>query len=496
MLRSGGGWGFKGRAKAEEIATGTITTLLPGAQWELICRNAVRIPYHCQRGRRLPSRKLSCRISTSASNMLVPVSMGITLGEILSGLNFTVIDVETANSQRGSVCAVGMTQVRNGEITRACEWHVQPPTGLDSFDPRNIAIHGITPDMVKNANSWQDSLEAIETLAEGFPLVAYNAAFDKSAIMEASRLSSIVPPANDFHCALVLAKRLMKMEKYALPLVAAELGADPFDHHSAGADSAACAQVVLALAKQHGLTDLAMLWPAAEPKNDATPLLKATVFSRGHRSAIADLPQPDMTADSSHPFYGRQVIMTGDLESLDRWEAMERIAAVGGANGKGVTKKTGFLVVGEGKDYDAIDLENGTTKERKAAAYMAAGQDITVLTETDFLKLVRADRLESAVASLEVVKAEADGTGGVLLAEAPVAAPSSTAVAPGSWDNRSDADADSDDAVTALNLREEPSARSEASVSEPQPVDPEKTSSSRDEGFWRRLARLFGAGRK
>lgn len=428
--------------------------------------------------------------------MLVPVSTGITLGEILSGLNFTVIDVETANSQRGSVCAVGMTQVRNGEITRACEWHVLPPTGLDSFDPRNIAIHGITPEMVKNANTWQDSLEAIETLAEGFPLVAYNAAFDKSAIMAASRLSSSAPPANDFHCALVLAKRLMTMEKYSLPFVAAELGADPFDHHSAGADSAACAQVVLALAKQHGLTDLAMLWPASEPKAVSTPLVKATAFSRGHRSAIADLPQPDLTADSAHPFYGQQVIMTGDLESLDRWEAMERIAAVGGTNGKGVTKKTGFLVVGEGKDYDAIDLENGTTKERKAAAYMAAGQDITVLTEADFLKLVHGHGLVSVEAS-HASRMETDGTASV-----PFVAPAVTRTTSGPTPMPSLGQrVQMDNEVSGRIPFEEPSIRPESlprlQANEPSaPAPVEEAAPVRAEGFWRRLARLFGSGRK
>lgn len=421
----------------------------------------------------------------------------------MSGLNFTVIDVETANSQRGSICAVGMTQVRDGKITRACEWHVQPPTGADSFDPRNVAIHGITPAMVKKANTWEGSLEAIETLAESFPLVAYNAAFDKSAIHEASRLSALAAPPNDFLCALVLSKRLMTMEKYSLPFVAAELGVDPFDHHSPGADSAACAQVVLALANQYDLTDLAMLWPAVEAKAASTSSLKQTAFSRGHRSSIADLPQPDLKADPSHLFYGRQVIMTGDLESLDRWDAMERIAAVGGINGKGVTKKTGFLVVGDGIQYDGIDLEKGTTKERKAAAYMAAGQDITVLTETDFLKLIYADWPASFRAPHNVLQAEVDDMGGVPLAEAPaVATPLPSPTSTRSWGDRNTGGASLDDAAAPLVRSQELSAGRISTESEykedehaTQAPPLESASPARDVGFRRRLARLFGARR-
>ena len=318
-------------------------------------------------------------------------SVGRVLGEPMSGLNFTAIDVETANNQRASVCAVGMVQVRNGKISATSAWHVTPPTGLDSFHPRNIAIHGITPEIVEAAdNTWADSLDVIQTLAGEYPLVAYNAPFDKSVIHESSRLSGLTPPANEFHCALALAKSYLTMEKFRLPLVAAHLGITPFTHHDAGSDAEACARIVLALSERHDLRDVSALWtPSASIRGESS--LKPSAFSRGNKSPIAELPQPNLAADQSHPFFGRQVIMTGDLRFFDRWDAMEKIASFGGLNGKGVTKKTGFLLIGDGKTHASIDLENGTTKERKAAAYIAAGQDLIVLTESDFLRLVDAD---------------------------------------------------------------------------------------------------------
>lgn len=330
----------------------------------------------------------------------------------MSGLNFTAIDVETANSQRASVCAVGIVQVRNGEISETFEWHVTPPTGLDSFHPRNIAIHGITPEIVEAAdNTWADSLDAIQTLAGDHPLVAYNAPFDKSVIYESSRLSGLTPPVNDFHCALALAKRHLTMEKYRLPLVAAHLGITPFTHHDAGDDAAACAKIVVALSELHDLREVSALWsPVQSVRAEAS--VKPSAFSRGNKSPIAELPQPNLTADPSHPFFGRQVIMTGDLRFYDRWDAMEKIASFGGVNGKGVTKKTAFLLIGDGKTHASIDLENGTTKERKAAVYMAAGQDLTVLTESDFLRLVATDtpvvlEPEAAFVSATVLAEEA-----------------------------------------------------------------------------------------
>ncbi|WP_312099797.1 exonuclease domain-containing protein [Corynebacterium dentalis] len=305
-------------------------------------------------------------------------------------LNFTAIDVETANSDRGSVCAVGLALVRDSQLVRTVEWHVRPPTGVDQFDARNVGIHGITPDMVRTAATWGESLEEISSLSEQHPLVAFNAAFDKSVVTKASALVGMEPLANPFHCALKLSRRLMTLDQYKLPLVASELGLAPFSHHNAGSDAGTCAKVVLALSEIHDLRTVDSLWVPASSSARSKTQPGPTAFSKANRAALADLPQPNPNADPNHPFFGRQVIITGDLESYSRWDAAEAIAHVGGVNGKGVTKKTAFLVVGDGRTHDRIALESGTTKERKAAAYIDAGQKIQVLTESEFIALAAA----------------------------------------------------------------------------------------------------------
>ncbi|MFB0833670.1 exonuclease domain-containing protein [Arthrobacter halodurans] len=300
-------------------------------------------------------------------------------------MNFTTIDVETANSSRGSVCAVGMCQVRGGKIVKTMEWYVRPPGGMDSFDPRNTSIHGITAEMVREASTWAASLETIRGLAESYPLIAYNAAFDRSAIVQASESVGLLVPSNDFHCALLLTRRVLALEAYKLPLVAQELGIDEFEHHRPGADAVACAQVVLALAGQEGARTVDDLWP---PTSTPAPRTKsANYWSQDAKARVADLPQPNPEAPTDHPFHGHQVIFTGELQALGRWEAMELVAHQGGNNGKSVTKKTGFLVVSGAATVDEVNLATGTTKERKAATYIAQGQEIRVLTEHEFLQL-------------------------------------------------------------------------------------------------------------
>ena len=71
---------------------------------------------------------------------------------------FTAIDFETANSYRGSVCAVGIAIVDNGAIVKTDSCLVRPKEMR--FDPINIGIHGIKPDMVQSAPTfdtvWHD----------------------------------------------------------------------------------------------------------------------------------------------------------------------------------------------------------------------------------------------------------------------------------------------------------------------------------------------------
>ena len=54
---------------------------------------------------------------------------------------FVAIDVETANSDWGSICQIGVASVDKGEIVDEWQTLVDPRT---PFSDRNIGIHGIT----------------------------------------------------------------------------------------------------------------------------------------------------------------------------------------------------------------------------------------------------------------------------------------------------------------------------------------------------------------
>ena len=60
-----------------------------------------------------------------------------------SEINFIAIDLETATSNRASICEVGIYAVRHGEIAETRSWLVRPEDNLYQYG--NIKVHGIHP---------------------------------------------------------------------------------------------------------------------------------------------------------------------------------------------------------------------------------------------------------------------------------------------------------------------------------------------------------------
>lgn len=183
----------------------------------------------------------------------------------MRGLDFTAIDFETANSKRGSVCAVGLARVRNGVVVDSGSWLIRPPASVGGFSSRNIAVHGIRPADVRTAPTWPQSLERILAFAAGDTFVAHNAPFDRSVLRGACAESGVAVPDVAFHCSVDLARRLLDLEGNRLPQVARALGLGAFTHHDAGSDAEVCAAAVVALARRNSLHSLEELWPASRP---------------------------------------------------------------------------------------------------------------------------------------------------------------------------------------------------------------------------------------
>ncbi len=160
--------------------------------------------------------------------------------------NFAAIDFETANSERTSVCAVGVVVVRDGEITDTFYSLIQPEPNYYSYWCQRV--HGLGPEDTDDAPVFPDVWAQIKPLIEGLPLVAHNKSFDESCLKAVFRCYQMDYPDYEFYCTCQTSKRLLKqLPNHQLQTVAAYCGYDLKRHHHALADAEACAHIAMQL---------------------------------------------------------------------------------------------------------------------------------------------------------------------------------------------------------------------------------------------------------
>src|SRR5699024_4501797 len=67
--------------------------------------------------------------------------------------------------------------------------------------------------------------------------------------------------------------------------------------------------------------------------------------------------------NESHPLFGKVCVFTGKLEKMQRKEAMQLVADLGGIPGDRVTKKTSYLILGN-NDY-CKTIKDGKSSKQK-----------------------------------------------------------------------------------------------------------------------------------
>ena len=302
--------------------------------------------------------------------------------------SFCAIDFETANRYRGSPCAVGLVKVVDGQVVDTRRYLMRPPEGYDEFDPFNIRIHGITPAMVHGEPRFAQRLPEILAFADGLPLVAHNAAFDMGVIRAACFASDLLCPETSYACTLVFSRATWSLLSYSLPWVAEAAGVALDHHHDPEADARAAASILLAIAEHHGATTLEEIAKATR-----APLgsMSANGWSSAHRrwsGGGGDVPVTNPDAGPDHPFYGREIVFTGALDSMTRAMAWDRVIELGGRPAPGVTKHTNVLVIGYQDAYQLRPGEQLSAKARKARDLRELGQQIEVMSEVDFVQLL------------------------------------------------------------------------------------------------------------
>lgn len=160
--------------------------------------------------------------------------------------NFAAIDFETANSERTSVCSVGIVIVRNGEITDTFYSLILPEPNYYTY--WCTRVHGLTATDTDRQPVFPDVWRQIASRIEGLPLVAHNKAFDESCLKAVFRCYQMDYPDYLFFDTLRAARhKLPHLPNHQLDTVARACGYDMTNHHHALADAEACARIAIQL---------------------------------------------------------------------------------------------------------------------------------------------------------------------------------------------------------------------------------------------------------
>jgi DNA polymerase-3 subunit epsilon len=282
-------------------------------------------------------------------------------------MEFTAIDVETANADMASICQIGVVRFADGKATDEWKSYVDPE---DYFDGINVAIHGITEAMIAGAPTFAKLAATLDRMLAR-RIVVTHTHFDRVALCQASSKAEIPVPICTWLDSARVARRTwteFSARGYGLGSVCQTIGYS-FKPHDALEDAKAAGQIILAAIGKSGIGLDGWLQRVNQPIDPAS---SAPIARDGNPNG---------------PLYGEVMCFTGALE-IPRREAADLASSLGCQVEPGVTRHTTLLVVG---DQDVLRLagQSKSSKHRKAEELIGKGQPIRILRESDFRELAQ-----------------------------------------------------------------------------------------------------------
>ncbi|MDF8360189.1 exonuclease domain-containing protein [Achromobacter anxifer] len=287
--------------------------------------------------------------------------------------SFVSIDVETANPNMASICQIGLSVFRQGEVVERWSSLVDPN---DYFDPINVSVHGIDAARIAGAPMFRGVTQELQRRLAGNVVVAHTG-FDRTALIRAfSACGEVLSPCVWLDSARVARRAWPAVARkgYGLANLARMLDIQ-FQHHDALEDATVAGLIVVRAVRESG-----------EPLDW---WLKRVEL--GLPGADGSSPAPiAQEGNADGRFAGEVVVFTGEL-AMPRIQAARMAAEAGCTVANSVTKSTTLLVVGD-QDISKLAGKEKSSKHLKAESLIAQGFDLRILGETDFAAMMNQEQ--------------------------------------------------------------------------------------------------------
>jgi DNA polymerase-3 subunit epsilon len=181
---------------------------------------------------------------------------------VKSAVDYFVVDVETANQARHSICQIGIAFFAGGRMVDGWESLVDPEEDFSWF---NIGIHGIRPEMVAQAPCWSEVCRKVSSLLAG-AAVASHTDFDRSALSGACARSGIpaVPYGKWIDTCWLARSAWPDLPNHKLPTLAKTFRIN-YKAHDALEDARVAGEVLALALKERQMTIGELLTSPANP---------------------------------------------------------------------------------------------------------------------------------------------------------------------------------------------------------------------------------------
>ena len=158
---------------------------------------------------------------------------------------FVALDVETANNDRGSICQIGVACVRPDNSIETWVTYVDPEVDRWHF----TYLHGISAKTVRGAPRFREVLPVLVEALQDY-VIYQHSSFDRGAVAKACQAENLPTPEWIWKDSVQVARQAWPELKgkgnggHGLASLKGYLGLS-FEHHDAGEDARAAAEVVL-----------------------------------------------------------------------------------------------------------------------------------------------------------------------------------------------------------------------------------------------------------
>ena len=171
-------------------------------------------------------------------------------------MRVTAIDFETANGSPASVCAVGVSVLEDGCVEEKFYSLIRPEENVDYFDWRNIQVHGIHPEDVREAPTFSEIYHDLTDLFDNSIVCAHNARFDMGCLKAGWRNVGLPLPRFSWFDTVALSRKLYpSLPHHRLNDMCDYLDVD-LNHHNAASDAYGCLMIVVHAMEDTGIYDI------------------------------------------------------------------------------------------------------------------------------------------------------------------------------------------------------------------------------------------------